>query len=239
VKARLQRLALRFDALALRERIFVFAGAAAVLVFLANFLIIERQSANQRQLKQAIDSQNLALGSAETQIKLLQQALSVDIDAVNREHLQAAQAQLSQLESQLNAAQKSLVSAELMPALLQEVLHAHQGLKLIRLRTLPVTAVFESPVGQDDKAAKSGAETAAPATGEAAPGGHGHSLYKHGFELTVQGSYPDFVQYLAQLERLPKRMYWGKVVVNADDYPHVTLTATIYTLSLDKAWLSV
>jgi MSHA biogenesis protein MshJ len=209
MKARLQRLALRFDSLALRERIFVFAGVAAVMVFIANFLIIERQSANQRQLKQAIESQNSALANTETQIKLLQQALSVDIDAVNREHLQAAQSQLSQLESELNAAQKSLVSAELMPALLQDVLHQHQGLKLIRLRTLPVTAVFESPAGKDDKAAKTGAETAAPAAIDTVSAGHEHNLYKHGFELTVQGSYPDFVQYLAQLERLPKRMYWG------------------------------
>jgi hypothetical protein len=29
------------------------------------------------------------------------------------------------------------------------------------------------------------------------------------------------------------------VTMNADDYPHVTLTATIFTLSLDKAWLAV
>jgi MSHA biogenesis protein MshJ len=127
-----------------------------------------------------------------------------------------------------------MVSAELMPTLLQDVLRQHHGLQLVELRTLPATSLVER-TAKDDKPAKPGELPAVDAGGQ----GGERNLYKHGFELTVRGSYPDFVQYLEQLERLPMRMYWGKVTMNADDYPKVTLTVTIYTLSLDKAWLAI
>jgi MSHA biogenesis protein MshJ len=233
MRARLERWALRFDALALRERAMIFAGSAVVLIFLANVLIIERLTANAHRLNALISSQSSVLTTTEYQVKALQQALGVDLDAANRERLLLAQQQLSQLESQFSTAQKSLVSAELMPALLQDVLRQHQGLKLVELRTLPVMALT------GPAAAKAAGGESVTAVADDNTVGREHNLYKHGFELTVQGSYPDFVQYLSQLERLPKHMYWGKVVMNADEYPRVTLTATIYTLSLDKAWLSV
>jgi MSHA biogenesis protein MshJ len=34
-------------------------------------------------------------------------------------------------------------------------------------------------------------------------------------------------------------MFWSRASLNAEDYPRLTLTVTIYTLSLDKAWLEV
>jgi MSHA biogenesis protein MshJ len=239
VKAQLDRLAARFDALLLRERVMVFAGAAVVLVFIAYKLVIEPQMNDGRRLKQAIADQNMQLSAMQIQVKGLEQAKVMDLDTANRERLTRAQAQLSQLESELAAAQKGLVSAELMPSLLQDVLRQHHGLQLVELRTLPVVSLIERTAPKDEKTAKAPGDTAPPAAGATPPGGPERNLYKHGFEVTVKGSYPDFVQYLAQLEKLPMRMYWGKVTMNADDYPHVTLTATIFTLSLDKAWLAV
>jgi MSHA biogenesis protein MshJ len=244
MKGRLERWALRFDALSLRERAAIFAAVAVLFVFLANTFLIERQSASSSQLKLQIENQKQQISNYEVQANALQQAKAMDLDAVNRERLQHAQQELSQLEMELASAQKGLVSAEHMPALLQDVLRQQHGLQLVELRTLPVTPLVER-TAKDDKAAPAAdaavAAGATPGTGSAtAPAaGQERNLYKHGFEVTVRGSYPDFVQYLAQLERLPTRMYWGKVTMNADDYPRVTLTATIYTLSLDKAWLAV
>jgi MSHA biogenesis protein MshJ len=244
MKARLERWAVRFDALSLRERAMIFAAVAVVVVFLANLFIIQRQSDANRALTNNIKSQQAQLSDFEAQRHLLEQALAADVDAANRARLQRAQQELSQLESELALAQRGLVSAERMPVLLQEILRQHQGLQLVELRTLPIAVLIDH--SKDDKASAGGdaAATASaknPAVGDKSapvPGGD-RNLYKHGFEITVRGSYPEFVEYLSQLEHLPTRMYWSKVTVNGNDYPQVTLTATIYTLSLDKAWLAV
>jgi len=42
-----------------------------------------------------------------------------------------------------------------------------------------------------------------------------------------------------RLEKLPWRMFWSRATLAAAEYPRVTLKVTIYTLSLDKAWLQL
>jgi len=56
-------------------------------------------------------------------------------------------------------------------------------------------------------------------------------FYRHGVELTLKGSYFDLVQYLAQLERLPARLLWGRTELQVEQYPEVRLTVQVRTLS--------
>ena len=62
-------------------------------------------------------------------------------------------------------------------------------------------------------------------------------MFKHGIQVTVQGSYADLHDYLSRLEKINWRMFWARASLNTDDYPRLALTVTVYTLSLDKAWL--
>ena len=63
-------------------------------------------------------------------------------------------------------------------------------------------------------------------------------VYKHGVEVVVEGSYASLLAYVARLEHQPWQVYWGKTVLSAD-YPKVVVSLTLYTLSLDRAWLVV
>jgi len=47
------------------------------------------------------------------------------------------------------------------------------------------------------------------------------------------------LQYLAELEKLPSHMFWGEASLSVEHYPEAVLTVTVYTLSLDKTWLTV
>jgi MSHA biogenesis protein MshJ len=64
-------------------------------------------------------------------------------------------------------------------------------------------------------------------------------IYRHGLELTVAGSYLDLLAYVRDLEALPTQLYWGALNVDASQYPKVLMKVTVYTLSLDRAWLNV
>jgi MSHA biogenesis protein MshJ len=57
------------------------------------------------------------------------------------------------------------------------------------------------------------------------------ALYKHGIEVTVQGSYPALVAYLQQLERNGGAMFWGNVKLDVIGYPEATLKMSVFTLS--------
>ena len=55
----------------------------------------------------------------------------------------------------------------------------------------------------------------------------------------MSGSYLDLLAYMRDLEKLPTQLYWGSLELDASAYPSVWMKLTVYTLSLDPAWLSV
>ena len=118
-----------------------------------------------------------------------------------------------------------------MAGLLEQVLNKNGRLQLIALKTLPVSLLMEKP-----QAAEGAAQP--PVAASADPAGR-KQIFKHGVQITVRGSYLDLLQYLAALEKMPAQMFWGEASMTVEQYPDAVLTLTLYTLSLDKTWLTV
>ncbi|MGZ8270097.1 MAG: MSHA biogenesis protein MshJ, partial [Methylophilus sp.] len=64
-------------------------------------------------------------------------------------------------------------------------------------------------------------------------------IYRHGLELTLSGKYMALMRYTEDLEKLSQQVLWDKAVLKTKEYPVNELTITVYTLSLDKTWLSI
>jgi MSHA biogenesis protein MshJ len=155
----------------------------------------------------------------------------VDPYDVRRSYRDALREQLAVIDQNMQGLQRGLVPPEHMAKLLEEMLSRSRGLRLLSLRTLPVQR-FESP--GTAPAGKGGDLTA-----KSAPKDPERTVYQHSFEITLQGSYFELHDYLAQLEKLPWQMFWGRVTVNTEQYPRLLVTLTVQTLSLSKAWLIV
>jgi len=67
----------------------------------------------------------------------------------------------------------------------------------------------------------------------------GLAMYRHGIEIAVSGSYLKILNYVGQLERLPAKIVWGNMELQAGAYPAVTLKITLYTFSSEKSWLLI
>lgn len=234
-----QKLALKIDVLSLRERGIIFIAAAFALVSIINSLVLEPQFARQKQLSQQIkqDQAKMLVMQADMLQKI--QARAVDPDVAERARLQQLRQQVAQLNASLAEMQKGLVPPGKMAALLQDILKRDASLRLISLKTLPVAGIADT-VNALESAAKpetvAGAASPAAAT-VAVP--LSALIYRHGVEIIVQGSYLDMLRYVAQLEAMPMQVFWGKARLQVDEHPQVTLTLTLYTLSLDKKWLNL
>jgi len=136
-------------------------------------------------------------------------------EAVNQRRKQL-NAQLHQVDSAMSAMRKEMVAPGEMKRMLDELIAGLPGLRLVHLRNLP-PVVLQNPIG----------------AGEGAEG----QIYRHGFEVTLQGSYADLVQYLSRLEASPRHILWKRVELDASGYPAVKLVLTLYTLSQDATWL--
>ena len=214
---KLRALSARIDAMSLRERVFVFAAAGVVALFLVQTFLIDPSQLRQKNAQLRLSDAESTLLQIKQQRAQLASRAGQDPDRTVREALATQEARLTELNVELESRERSLVPPARMYQVLKDVVRGQGGVRIIGFKTLSPQPV------------------ALPDAVEGAPPG----FYRHGFEVTVSGRYADLVAYLTRLEALPWRLSWVEVSLNATDRPDLTLVLTVHTLSLEEAWLRV
>lgn len=222
MRARLNKVLGKVDAMALRERVLIFIAIAFALVAMINSFFLEPLLAQQKQFSSLVVNQQEKMKETQAQLNDMLTARQLSKFSPQRERMRQLHEQIAQGDVFLNNTRDKLVPPEKMAHLLEEVLSSNTRLQLVALNTLPVT-LFNEPTAD---AAKN------PLVQE-------KQIFKHGVQITVRGSYADLLQYLAALEKMPTQMFWGMAKLNVVQFPSSELTLTLYTLSLDKTWLQV
>jgi MSHA biogenesis protein MshJ len=230
----LQKYIRKLDALTRRERWMAFGAGAAVILFVAYELCIGPELQRAKELSARIADLKNQIMAATAQSAELERLLKQDPDVAERERIDAKRKQIAELDSQLSRLQRTLVPPESMGAVLEQLVGRDSRVRIVQLQNLPVAPLVEKSGGPAPPAAP-GSTPEAP--GVAAQDGNRH-VYKHGVQVVVEGPYLDLLAYVARLEKQPWQVYWGRAVMTAD-YPRAQVELTLYTLSLDKAWLVV
>lgn len=232
MKAHWQKLAGRFDTLVPRERWLVVGAVLGGIIMIGMTQFIDPALNRAKLARQALAEQGAQLSTLRAQVLVLQSS-SKDPDVVARAELADLRKKLVELGERLGAMERSLVPPERMASLLEDLVGRGKDLKLISLRTLPVRPVLEKPV---EKAPASGAVATPPV---AAVPDTSSGLYKHGVEIRLEGSYADLAAYLVRLEKSEVKLLWSDVSMSSEQYPKLLLKLTVFTLSLDRTWLTV
>ena len=213
----LQRYADRVDAMSLRERVFIFLAVAVALVAIADSALFEPILKGQKAGSLRIQQQQDEIRTMQAQVQAYAQARSGEGASARRQRLEKRRIELAALDRELAEKHRGLVTSERMAKMLSEIVKRNPDIELVSLRTLGATGLANAP--------------------GSAPGGSG--IYRHGVEIAVSGSYLKMLNYVGQLERLPAKIFWGNMDLQAGAYPQVTLKITLYTLSPDKTWLLI
>lgn len=255
------KLATRVDALSLRERGMVLAAAFAALVFLMYQLALAPQYAKHKTLRQQIALQHQQASNIDAEISAKAAAYAVDPDMESRRRIVELRRNIETESGALRAVQHGLVAPQKMVPLLEQILRANTRLRLLSLKTLPVSGLSEplnyarpasgsapglaeatssgqvqAGIAMAAQHAAQGSAAPLSAPGQAKPR---ELLYRHGVEMVLQGSYLDMLAYMEALERLPQQLFWGRAELQAGSYPEAKLTLTLYTLSLDDKWMTL
>ncbi|MCW5619964.1 MAG: type II secretion system protein M [Burkholderiales bacterium] len=205
------------DARMQRERMALVAAFVFVVAAIGYLGWIEPALARRASALMQVSGQQQLLAAAQARQAEALRTLSTDPDVAARAHADGLRRELQGM------GEGALLAPERMADVLQQLLGGTSRVRLVSLRNLP-PAPIERKVGT---AASARDESAIPV-----------QVFRHGVEVVVEGSYPALIDYVDRLERQPWQLTWGKVVLRAD-HPRVTLTLTLYTLSLDRAWLAV
>jgi MSHA biogenesis protein MshJ len=227
-----QRYAARINALSLRERVMVFAAVMVAVVALGYTLMIEPEVVKHKRTTMAMLQKDSEMKAFEAQLMKLVGAGGQGAQRTERERMAAMRADLARLEARITAEERRFTAPSQMRAVVEGLLARNRGVALVEMKTLAAETVVPDAKGAAAPAAKPAAAAAKPAARE-------RLIYRHGVELRVTGSYLDLLGYARELEKLPTPLYWGTLELDAAAYPKVSMKLTVYTLSLDPAWLSV
>lgn len=225
------RIAAWVDARSLSERVGLFGAIAALLVVASNQLFLDAASTRAAAQGKQMASDLATARKLQAEIDKLAAEPVVDPDAENKERLASLRRQEAAAQEAIAALSHDLVPPDQMVTMLESMLARQERLHLVSLAKLPIQSL-DTSAGQAKPAPSSPA--AAGGTPQASA-----MVYKHGVEIVLQGQYLDLMNYLAQLEKLPVRVVWGKLSLRVNAYPTATLTLTLYTLSLEKQWLNI
>jgi MSHA biogenesis protein MshJ len=231
--ARWQTLAGRIDALTPRERVLILGAAVAVLWGIGVLGVLQPLWQRNANLAQEIARERIEAGRLDARIEESRRIAAADPDQGTRERIGGLRKELAQLDAAFAALEKTLVQPRQMVALLERVLRQGDGrVRILSLRSLGAAPLVEAP----PRPAGAVQPGAAPAAADPVPGA---PLHRHGVEIRLTGNYLDLLQYLVELERLPLRMYFSRALLDATDPAALTLTMSIYTLSIGREWLSI
>jgi MSHA biogenesis protein MshJ len=250
-----QRIASKIDGLGLRERVFIFLMAAVVLIALVNVTMLDPQFSRTAELSRQITLDQSQISGIQGEIRSKVAPYDRDPDAAKLAELTQRKQKSAQMRTALQDMQKGLVSPDRMAALLEDIIRQNGKLHLVSLRTFPASGLNEpepaevkadsSKGAADASAQKSVDKTASPerlaadAKQKPETSAQGDLVYKHGVEIVIEGDYFDMVNYMTALEQMSWQLFWGKAKLTSDDSSKLSLTLTLYTLSLDKSWLNI
>ena len=202
----------KVDEMNLRERALLFASAAAVVLLLAQLLLVDPVLRQQKTLIDRVNRNQTQINTVRAQIEQIvragDQARHPDQAAV-----EALEQQIAEADKALRDKEGSLIAPERLPELLKEILARSQTVELESLRVLPGAPV----------------RAGALETG----------LYRHGVELSLKGRYFDLLRYLEDLEKRGSVLLWGMVALEVEEYPEVKLRVVIQSLSRNASLLSI
>lgn len=220
----------RFMAMSQRERMMIALAVIVGMAMLGSTVFVEPARAKNKLLSASVEKKNRENNSLKAQISAVQQQLGQDPNAATKAQLETLRAKLRQVSENLVRANDALVPPSEMNALLERILARQPGLQLVSLRTLKPGSFVE-------RAAEK--ETVASAVDKTLPKAKEFDIYRHGVEIRLTGSFSDLYAYLSQLEQEQKKLMWGEVRLKVLEHPKAELTLVVYTLSVDKEWLSL
>lgn len=218
----------KVDDLSLRERAMIFAAAGFVLIAVINTVLLEPLLTQQKKLSAQIVQQQEKTKELQAAMQVLMQAKQDDEHSPLRLRITQMKQQLDEQNVYLQSRRDRLVEPNRMAHLLEQVLNKNSHLQLVTLKTLPVSLLVEKKSSVDDAAQSVVTES-----------GTQKQIYKHGVQISIRGSYLELLQYISVLEKMPTQMFWAEASLNVEKYPDAVLTLVLYTLSLDKTWLTV
>ena len=202
MKKQWQQIALRIDAMQLRERVFLFLAIIISCLALADTLWLTPAQVAQKQAKLRFETQTTELKRLRDELRAVAQ--TEDPSKAVRDDIAAANLRLDAINQDIKAVAPLAEGGPAIEQALVQFLRRQEGLTLLSTGTI-----------KQDTASTTNTSPAAGAQ---------PVLSRRGLELSVSGSYADLVRYVRTLENALPTLRWGTLQLKTTKQaPEMTL----------------
>ncbi|MGB0665049.1 MAG: type II secretion system protein GspM [Pontibacterium sp.] len=239
-----------WDAFSRREQWLLSATVVALPLALLFVLVIEPALNTLDGMDQKIAMAQQEVESQQVIIRALESAKKPNPDATARQEIEQLANRLNSVQREISEFSDRLLSPSQMLVLLKTVLAQQKDLKVLSAKSLPVTPVFAkqmpSLVTKVNETARRQLPRGIPSNVELTSRAQAASpadvtqkalVYKHAFEIELEGSYQALYLYLRALEALDDGFFFEYLEYTADAYPTGKILLRVHTLSIDEGWI--
>lgn len=206
------RLRDKLQQMSMREQLLVLVGVAVAIYLFFDVLVFSAQQLRVR-----------ALQDRQAALQLQVTVLTADLAAAER-------VQAGELEKKDQELRQLKQQATQLDELAGSVIEQAPAVRQLVSDVLAVSSARAGAVGIKTLPVKTITLATATAPGKAPQAGSG-TLYKHGLDIELRGSYLDLMRVLAKLEEANPKLLWSSAVLDAKAYPENTLRTSVFLLS--------
>lgn len=220
----LARAKLKFDGLKKREQNLLFFAIPVTIIIVFCLLFIEPELKKSMSLQDSVSRLNSQLAMAKLSNQELIQQAQIDPNARVSQQINSLEKRLFSLNSEFEGELNQLVSPKAMPVLLKQLFEKADNLSLINMKSVTPEILITNGVNNDDS--KSDKSNEQP-------------IYRHGIEITFEGSFFATRDFLSQAEALGWKLYWQDLSYEVSEHPDAITQMTLFTLSTSEAFIGV
>ncbi len=209
-----------------RQRLLLLVAVVAVFLTLWDAVLMRSSKMREEQAESDTALLEKQVKALELQAEATLKKLAADPNLERRKRKAELERQLADLDSGFNERTADLIPPSEMVRVLKELLGRDSGLQLVRLESVPASALL----APDEE---SGSE------GKVDLGSGPVRLFRHGLVLEMSGDYLSVLRYVQAIEQLPWKFFWESMTYQVQQWPVGRITLKLLSLSSEEGWIGV
>ena len=210
----------------MRQRLLLLVAVVAVFLTLWDAVLMRSSKMREEQAKSDTALLEKQVKALELQAEATLKKLAADPNLERRKRKEELERQLADLDAGFNERTADLIPPSEMVRVLKELLGRDSGLQLVRLESVPASALLAA----DEE---SGSE------GKVDLGSGPVRLFRHGLVLEMSGDYLSVLRYVQAIEQLPWKFFWESMNYQVQQWPVGRITLKLLSLSSEEGWIGV
>lgn len=221
MKKYIQKIEKRFNALSMREKVFICAAVFTLVYMSWHTILYDYVLATDEEIAKRAQQIKEQISKLEGQIDTVSEVLGRNPTFVLMQQSKDLKKENAELDKKISEGTKSMVSPKAMNKIIADMIEKSGGLTIASMESLESKPLFPASTNQQG--------------GKSKP----FQVYNHGLKVEMVGGYLETLSFLKALELKKVNVIWDEINYEVKKYPKARIILILHTLSLHEGWIDV